>query len=506
MAFPHPFSGSSKPLPSSEYWSKTSPLPFAATLNQGPLFSDRHVPHSEPGGPQLEVQNGEPSRLARGLARLDLESTSKAPTVTTDVSATLSPTLTDQSLPSEDDAIVPPDDVQALAERRIEVCRHMDDPRLDLEGLGLNYLPDNVATLRYVFRIERKTSFSGGLGASPQSRLLNTRDNVEAYKTPPGSPRTAVANSPSMQRRGPTAATGFNSHQAQDQRHWARSTSLPASMLPAPSFGSPSRSMASGVPSQGLSHNSPRGTYSNPLGLGPPPSTRSGLHDGFLPPGSPVMELGEEEEVDDQDHASRRNRRAGRVLGELQPSPLKGRMKLGDPLDSRRIITAPSVVSRGRVRFNADLEEPSASGSESFGIEQQPLRERSPTPSSSSASRSSSTSSSERRIRTRKGPSREAPVSPIMARSEPRPIDPFEAVPPASTGVRSRKTFLPAKSLSSVSFLQNSTSTLSSKRSLIQRTPSGFYVRAEEESWTGEGGSDLAFYLSRNAIRWYVSL
>jgi len=500
MAFPHPFSGSSKPLPSSEYWSKTSPLPFAATLNQGPLFSDRHVSHSEPGPPQLQVQNGEPSRLARGLARLELESTSKAPTVATDASATLSPTLTDRSLPSEDDAVLPLDDIQSLAERKIEVCRHMDDPRLDLEGLGLKYIPDNVATLRYVSRIERKNSISGGLGATPQTRPFNSRDKIEVYKTPPGSPGSAFANSPSMLRRAPAAAT---SHQAHEQRHWARSTSLPASMLPAPSFGSPSRSMASGVFQQGLSHNSSRGTYSNPLGLGPPPSTHSGLHDGFLPPGSPVMELGEEEEVHDKDPASRRDRRAGRAIGELQPSPLKGRMKTGEASGPRRIVTAPSMVSRTKVRFDADLEEPSASGSGSSGIEGQALRERSPTPSSSSTSRSSSTSSSsERRTRTRRDTSTEAPVSPIIARSQPRPIDPFEAVPPASTSVRTRKTFLPTKSLSSVSFLQNSTSTLNSKRSLIQRTPSGFYVRAEEESWTGEGGSDLAFYLSRNAIRW----
>lgn len=442
MAFPHPFSASSKPLPSEEYWKSTNPLPFAATLNQGPLFENQDLNGRGKRRARREDDSGSfggPSHLAQGLARLELQSElPKQGPASAGSSAALSPTLTDKSLPGDDD------DAQAVAERRIAECVLLDQPRLDLTGMGLQYLPDDIANLRYIFHLERK---------APIRNTATVRG--DPYKTPPGSPSA----------KGPRTSPGDG---LRGTRPWVRSTSLPASMIAQPS------SLGHDGTSISPWKQSLRGSYSNPLGLGPPPSSRSGTFDAFLPPGSPVLER--EDEDDELAEASTSSSKRASVRQPI--SPLKGR---GQTTPSRRNLTAPAS-SKLRVRFGAELDSPDAS-----------LPQQGESSSSPSAS-SSSSSSPETGPASLPSRAAEPPTTPTRspARRSDRHIEPAGLSPVVD---RSRK-FASAKSLSAVTFGRDRV-----KRTM-QRTPSGFYELSGETSWNGEGGSDLALYLSHNAIKW----
>lgn len=513
MAFPHPFSASSKPLPSADYWSTTNPLPFAATLNQGPLFSGTDLNgkgkgrEREKSREQEEWQNGSAavrrSDLAQGLAQLDLQSIRPlAPPRSPGSSSTFSPTPTEKSLPDDDDEELDP---QLIAERKIAHCIALDEPRLDLTGMGLQYLPDDIANMRYIFHLERRTSVSISGTAKGDG---NGAGSGDPYRTPPGSPS---ANRARANNRASPA--GYHLRGLEYHRPWARSTSLPASMLSTPT----SSSMTFGETEGGLIspwRQNLRGSYSNPLGLGPPPSIRSGgAFGGFLPPGSPVLEQddenrdedgGKEEYEDGPTGFPRRN-----ATKSKQPSsPLKDR----GAVMGRRNLTAPAS-SKLRVRFGAEHNSPDATAGTNTGSGADLAREggfRSDSSSdegSSTRSGSSSTASSASNPAARSSTPQGRPVDlPTIPTTPTRsPVGHAAGSTTASTvnPTRQARTFASAKSLSAVTFGRspNTPDTFGGERTM-RRTPSGFYERPGETSWSGEGGSDLALYLGHNAIGW----
>jgi Leucine-rich repeat (LRR) protein len=238
MSIHHPFSASSKPLPNTdtEYWNRKTPLPFAATLNQGPLFGETQeevIPGPSHRSP-LKRKEGQ------GRQRRHRRSESNGSDTTCD---SLSPTLTDRSLPSDDELKDKDLDPFRLSEQRIAECVFSDTPRLDLTGFGLDRLSDKVSDLRYISRLERKS--------------VSLSD-----------PSIGLKNLQSL---------GIGTPNSHSQKPFLRSASLPSPYL-----------------SQSTPNSPPPKSYSNPLGLGPPPSpqTRTLGTGGFYPPGSPVLEEG----------------------------------------------------------------------------------------------------------------------------------------------------------------------------------------------------------------------
>ena len=516
MAFPHPFSASSKPLPSADYWSTTNPLPFAATLNQGPLFSGTDLngkgkgKEGEKPRKQEEWQNGSAtakrSDLAQGVAQLDLQSTrpSIAPR-SPGSSSTFSPTPTEKSLPDDDGEEF---DSQLIAERKIAHCIALDEPRLDLTGMGLQYLPDDIANMRYIFHLERRTSVS--MSGIPKGDGIGVGSG-DPYRTPPGSPSANRGSSARANNRASPA--GYHLRGPDYHRPWARSTSLPASMLPTPT----SSSITSGEAEGGLIspwRQNLRGSYSNPLGLGPPPSTRSGLaFGGFLPPGSPVLEQddenGDDDEGNEEDGDGPGGSRRKNASKFKQPSsPIKNR----GAVMGRRNLTAPAG-SKLRVRFGAGYNSPDATASTSTGPGADLAREggfgsdSSSDEGSSTRSRSSSKASSgsnpAARSSTPQGRPVGLPTTPTTPTRSPVVHAAGSTIASTVNPTRQVRTFASAKSLSAVTFGRspNTSDTFGGERTM-RRTPSGFYERPGETSWSGEGGSDLALYLGHNAIGW----
>lgn len=518
MAFPHPFSASSKPLPSADYWSTTNPLPFAATLNQGPLFSGTDLngkgkgKEREKPRQQEEWQNesaaAKRSDLAQGLAQLDLQSTRPlAPPLSPGSSSTFSPTPTEKSLPDDDDEELDP---QLIAERKIASCIASDEPRLDLTGMGLQYLPDDIANMRYIFHLERRTSVSMSGIPKGDGISVGSRD---PYRTPPGSPSANRGISARANNRASPA--GYHLRGPEYHRPWARSTSLPASMLPTPTSSSMTPGETKGGPVSPWKQNL-RGSYSNPLGLGPPPSTRSGgAFGGFLPPGSPVLEQDDENRDDDGGKEEYEDGPAGfprRNASKFkQPSsPLTDR----GAVMGRRNLTAPAS-SKLRVRFGAEHNSPDATASTSTGpgpgadlareggFGSDSSSDEGSSTRSRSSSKESSGSNPAARSSTPQGRPVGLPTTPTTPTRSPVVHAAGSTIASTVNPSRQARTFASAKSLSAVTFGRSpkSSDTFGGERTM-RRTPSGFYERPGETSWSGEGGSDLALYLGHNAIWW----
>lgn len=370
---------------------------------------------------------------------------------------TLSPTLTNTSLPDQDD---PSDDLMDLVERKIAACVLLDDAHLELSQMGLEFLPDKISELQYISRIERKSS-GGGSG---------DRGSGTPYKTPPHSPPSRIGQ---LTTRSPLLAAGRR------ERPWARSASLPSAMLPEPLPGSPDSPKSPFGPLLGAFKSLPdtmgpsshtgvgssrsREFYSNPLGLGPPPSSRSGKYDEFYPPGSPIVE---------RPAATQKE-----IRSELDSD-------LVTAMSAKRTLTAPSG-SKHRVRFGGE--------SSSQGTHEPSLNESRALLGQHTLPVGQSSRAAEPHASTSRVLDMSPDSSPTCLVKQKTSLSNRQATKPLST----------AKSLSDVMFSASSRPgeyTRSSRT--MKRTPSGVYVATEETSWSGQGGSDLALYLNTNAIKW----